>query len=125
MAMRTCEAPPRFEGGDRICPGLYARERLGTGRLTECWLAWSMPHCSHVVVRLPRLERLGDERAPRRLAREARTLRRLAHPAIQRLLADGHRDPVPHLVLEYVDGPTLADLLDTEGPLTPGDVVRT
>jgi len=119
------EPPPRFSPGQRICRGLFACERLGEGRRTESWLAWSAPLWAHVVVKLPSGGRLGDGRASRQLAHEARTLRRLAHPGVQRLLDDAHANPVPHLVLEYVEGPTLASLVEEDGPLPAGEVVRT
>src|SRR5947208_12660352 len=102
----TTEAP-RFEPGEHIGPGLLAWERLGGGRTCESWLAWSLPLWSHVVVKLPRDECADELRVVRRLGREARLLRRVAHPAMQRLLEDPPRHPVPHLVLEHVEGPTL------------------
>ena len=77
-----------------------------------------------MVVKLPIEERVDDARVSRRLAHEAWMLRRLAHPGIRRLLADGHGDPVPHLVLEHVPGPTLQGLLDEHGPLEPDEVAR-
>lgn len=121
----VAETPPRFSPGQRICRGLFACGLLGEGRRTESWLAWSAPLWTHVVVKLPSGGGLGDRRAARQLAREARTLHRLAHPGIQRLLDDAHADPVPHLVLEYVEGPTLASLVEEDAPLPAGDVVRT
>lgn len=48
----------------------------------------------------------------------------LTHSSIQRLLQAELDGPVPHLVFEYIEGPTLASLLDEHGPLAPGDVVR-
>lgn len=115
---------PQYRTGDAIGPGLFAWEQLGDGRRFESWLAWSVPHWSQVVVKLPRQEFRADAGTARHLGREARLLRRLSHPAIQVLLEDAHRGPVPHLVLEYVEGPTLAMLIDESGPQNPADVVR-
>ncbi|HXM55933.1 MAG TPA: serine/threonine-protein kinase [Candidatus Dormibacteraeota bacterium] len=114
----------RFLPGDHICPGLLACDPLSAGQRTERWLAWSASHWSRVVVKLPREEHMDDLRAVRRLAREARALRRLSHPAVPRLLDDGHEHPVPHLVLEHIEGLTLDQLLLTRGPLPAGEVVR-
>jgi serine/threonine protein kinase len=114
----------RFLPGERIAPGLLACERLAGGDSTERWLAWSEPLWSRVVVKLPREERMEDLSAVRALAREARALRRLSHPAVPRLLDDAHGDPVPHLVLEHAGGRTLDDLLAARGSLPPADVVR-
>jgi serine/threonine protein kinase len=115
---------PRYLAGERISPGLLAWERLATGRRCETWLAWSVPLWSQVVVKLPRDELVDNVRSVHHLKREARLLRRLAHPAIQRLLEDAHWHPVPHLVLEYVEGPTLESLLEDEGRLRPAEVIR-
>ena len=114
----------RFLPGDRICPGLLACDPLATGDRTERWLAWSAGHWSRVVVKLPREEHMEDLRAVRRLAREARALRRLSHPGVPRLLGDRHDHPVPHLVLEHVDGLSLDQLLLAGGRLAAVEIVR-
>jgi serine/threonine protein kinase len=127
---RARRTPPRatparrFAPGDRIWPGLVVCDPLGTDDRTERWLAWSQPLWSRVVVKLPREEHMEDLRTVRRLAAEARTLRRLSHPAVARLLDDRHDHPVPHLVLEHVEGPTLSQLLLAAGRLPPSEVVR-
>jgi serine/threonine protein kinase len=41
---------------------------------------------------------------------------------LPRLYADGTEEPVPHIAVEYIDGPTLADELDDAGPLAATDV---
>jgi serine/threonine protein kinase len=56
------------------------------------------------------------------LRRETAALAGNLHPALPRLFADGTDDPVPHLLIEYVDGPSLADELDENGTLDPSEV---
>ena len=114
----------RFRTGDSIRPGLLAWERLRAGSRCETWLAWSVPLWSHVVVRLPRADLVADPETARELGDEARLLRGLAHPGLQRLLHDGHQDPLPHLVLEFVEGPTLDLVVEDDGVLAPGEVAR-
>ena len=63
------------------------------------------------------LRHLAAEQA-RRFATEARTLERLDHPAIVRFCESGADGTTPYLVMEYVDGPTLAEVLAAEGPLS-------
>jgi serine/threonine protein kinase len=112
-----------FVPGKEIVSGLHAWTLLGDGRHCETWLAWSIPLWTPVAIKLPRPGCL-DQRTHAALSREARTVASLRHPAIQRLL-DGRCDgPVPHLVFEYVEGPTLADVLDEKGRLAPADVAR-
>jgi serine/threonine protein kinase len=67
------------------------------------------------------LRHLGPEQASR-FAVEARTLERLDHPAIVRFCASGEEDGTPYLVMEYVEGSTLAEVL-ARGPLTLDRVV--
>jgi serine/threonine protein kinase len=118
--------PPgdRFAAGDEIVPGVFAAALIGDGRRCESWLAWSTELWSPVVIKLPLADQLDNPRTAQRLAEEAAMLDRLRHPAVNRLLADRHDHPIPHLVLEYVEGPNLDDLLEENGPLDPPDAVR-
>jgi serine/threonine-protein kinase len=82
-------------------------ERLGTGGAGEVWRALDERLGAPVAIKL-----LHDVRPAQvaRLAREASVLARLAHPRIVRALdCDAEHDP-PFLVLELVDGGTLAEL---------------
>ena len=55
-----------------------------------------------------------------RARREAKSAARLHHPNVVAVLDQGHTaDGVLYLVLEYVDGPTLRDVLAHEAPMTP------
>jgi serine/threonine protein kinase len=112
-----------FTPGDEIVPGVHAWALLGDGRRCETWLAWCIWRWAPVAIKLPRPDCI-NERTSQALSREANTVASLMHPAIQRLLEAHGEEPLPYLVFEYVDGPTLADLLDEKGRLAPGDVVR-
>jgi serine/threonine-protein kinase len=62
----------------------------------------------------------------RRFEREARVLSPPAHPNVVPVIAIGIDDGAPYLVMELVQGRTLADLID-EGPVSPAralDIVR-
>ena len=58
-----------------------------------------------------------------RFRREAQNAASLNHPAIVAVYdtgeTQGETGPVPYIVMEYVDGETLRDLLRREGPLVP------
>lgn len=56
-------------------------------------------------------------------ANEARLLARLNHPAILRVLDFDDEDQWPYLVIEYVGGPTLAEVLTEKGRLEPSEVL--
>jgi eukaryotic-like serine/threonine-protein kinase len=112
----------RLAPGEPLLPGLLAWTRLGDGVRRETWLAWSARHWTAVAVKLPRPRLVRDPRLRDTLRREAEMMRRVCHPAFQRLLHDGSADPVPHLVLEYVEGPSLDMVLD-DGLFDPADLV--
>lgn len=118
------EPEERFRPGDEIVPGTFAAALIGDGRRCESWLAWSTELWSPVVVKLPLASQLDNPRSARRLSEEAAILDRLRHPAVNRLLADRHDHPIPHLVLEYVEGPNLDDVLEEHGALAPADAIR-
>ncbi len=59
------------------------------------------------------------------LAQEAQVAGSVAHPGIRRLLESRLDQPLPHLVFEYVEGPTLDDALADDGPFHPVDVLLT
>jgi serine/threonine protein kinase len=51
------------------------------------------------------------------LCQETAALAGNLHPALPRLLADGTSDPVPHILIEYIDGPALDEELDENGAI--------
>jgi len=65
--------------------------------------------------------RTGDPEMARRLTVEAVALERFDHPGLVSLLDAGMHDGQPYLVMELVDGPTLAGML-AGGPIEPETV---
>jgi serine/threonine protein kinase len=110
--------------GHELAPGLLAWALLGDGRRCETWLAWDLGRWCPVAVKLPRPGR-GAGRPAGGLAREAAAAGRTAHPGVRRLLDARLDAPLPHLVFEYVEGPTLDDALAEDGPFDPVDVLLT
>jgi serine/threonine protein kinase len=109
--------------GSPLVPGHLAWARIAVGDHRETWLCWSVELWSPVIVKVVR-PGWSEPRSTRALHREAWALRDLRHPAFPRLLADGTGSPLPHLVLEYLDGPALDEIVDDGGPLDAEDVAR-
>ena len=61
----------------------------------------------------------GDATFRDRFEREARLAARLSHPNVVRVFDVGESDGRPFIVMEYVEGHTLADELGRHGPLAP------
>ena len=66
----------------------------------------------------------GDSEAWDRFRREARALARIDHPGVVTLYDSGVHDGTPYLVMQVLDGTTLAGLMSVTGPL-PTAVVCT
>ena len=61
----------------------------------------------------------GDPRSVARFEQEAQILARLQHPNVITVFDTGVDDGDRFIVMELIEGPTLRDLLDTEGRLAP------
>jgi serine/threonine protein kinase len=111
-----------FTAGEEIVDGVLAWKCLGSGERCETWLAWSSSRYAPVVVKLLCTSDVGNDIAVSALAREVSLLQRVSHPFLPRLYDDGTAASRPHLVMEYVEGPSLAHMLDDEGAFNPTDV---
>jgi hypothetical protein len=88
---------------------------LGQGGMSDVYAATDERHGTQVAVKIVRS---GDPELARRLAQEARALERVRHPGLIRLLDTGFTGSQAYLVMELIDGMTLAQSL-RDGPLGP------
>ena len=88
---------------------------LGAGGMGEVWRARDMRLQRDVAIKVLPEALVGDPERRARFEREARLLASLSHPNIGALLALEEAGGVPALVLELVEGPTLAERLAQEG----------
>lgn len=100
----------------------YRRIRLaGAGGMGLVWEAWDEKMQRRVAIKsLRNLE--ADFHATERLVQEATVLARLSHPNIVTVYELSESNGRPALILEYVDGPTLADQLRGQ-PVRESDAV--
>jgi len=97
---------------------------LGKGGMGEVYRARDTRLAREVAVKvLPAaLSANSDLRA--RLEREARTISSLNHPHICVLHDVGREGDIDFLVMEYIEGQTLADRIEEKGPLPPGETLK-
>src|SRR5690242_6702782 len=90
--------------------------QLGCGGMGEVWLARDSKLNRRVALKLlsPTLGDDGD--GARRLLREAKSLAALDHPFICKTYETGDLGGRPFIAMEYVEGSTLKQRLDT-GPI--------
>lgn len=98
---------------------------LGTGSMATVYLAREKELRRLVAIKVPRSELAQDPKVRHRLEREAMAVARIRHDsaaAVHRIgrLSEG----TPYLILEYVEGKKLADLLAAEGPFSEGDALE-
>jgi eukaryotic-like serine/threonine-protein kinase len=97
---------------------------LAAGGMGEVWAARDLLLDRAVAVKVLGGALAGDGRAAERLRREARAAGRLDHPNIARVLDLGEQDGRPYLVMELLEGESLAARLDRAGPMAPAAAVR-
>lgn len=95
------------------------RDRIATGGMGEVWRARDLVLGRPVAVKLLR-PGYADHEGLARFRAEARQAGSLSHPGIARVYDYCEADPPypPYLVMELVDGPSLARLLE-DGPVGP------
>jgi Tol biopolymer transport system component len=95
---------------------------LGTGGMGEVWRAEDLRLGREVALKMLRGDRHEDPELRARFEREARTVATLAHPNICTLFDIGEHEGRHYLVMEHLEGETLADRL-ARGPLPAADAV--
>ncbi|MFD6608367.1 serine/threonine-protein kinase [Micromonospora chalcea] len=105
------------------------RERIGLGGMSEVWRADDEVLHRSVAVKALAGQLAADPQLRAVIQREARAAARLTHPHVTQVYDYGEATldsgvVVPYLVMELVEGQTLADRL-AGGPLAWPDAVRT
>ena len=108
----------------RTVGGRYRLERsLGHGGMATVHLARDEKLGREVAIKRLSEALSGDEIFRERFMREARTAAGLSHPNIVGVFDVGEEEGIPYIVMECVDGRTLAELLAENGPLDPDGTV--
>jgi serine/threonine-protein kinase len=98
-------------------------EILGFGGMSEVHLARDVRLHRDVAVKVLRADLARDPSFYLRFRREAQNAAALNHPAIVAVYDTGEAEtpsgPLPYIVMEYVDGVTLRDIIHNDGPMPP------
>ena len=119
LALATTETAMRFAEGTHLGPYEIV-EPLGKGGMGEVYRA-----CDHRLrrsVAIKILTAAPDDDARARFINEAQALARLEHPHVCRVYDVGHDHDVDYLVMESLEGETLAARLE-RGPLPVAEAV--
>jgi serine/threonine-protein kinase len=97
--------------------GRYRLERkLGAGGMADVWLAGDQELGRRVAVKILHGRYATDEQFVERFRREATHAAGLSHPNIVSIFDRGEAEGAYYIVMEYVEGRTLKELLVTRGP---------
>ncbi len=111
-----------LDAGSRLGP-YEITSRLGAGGMGEVYQALDTRLDRSVAIKVLPSELAHNDQLQQRFEREAKTISQLNHPNICTLYDVGHEKGVAYLVMELLDGETLADRI-ARGPLPLADVVR-
>ncbi|MGO9314219.1 MAG: serine/threonine protein kinase [Syntrophobacteraceae bacterium] len=106
-----------FEGKYKIL------NSLGQGGFGAVFLAEDVQSNGKVVIKVPHLEQLGDPAVYERFRREVAIGKLLNHSDVPMALAISEGDP-PFLVLKYVEGEQLAQVLSEKGRFPVDQAVK-
>lgn len=102
----------------RIIAGRYSLVRLlGDGGMGAVYKAEDNVLRRFVAIKLLHPAAAANPAAVERFLREAQAAASIGHPNIIDILDFGEADGKPYLVMEYLRGRSLADVLQTDGPL--------
>jgi serine/threonine-protein kinase len=104
----------------RLVDGRYqVRSRIARGGMATVYLATDLRLERRVAIKVMHGHLADDESFKQRFIQEARSAARLAHPNVVNVFDQGQDADSAYLVMEYLPGITLRDLLQEYGSLTP------
>ncbi len=99
-------------------PELELLRPLGSGSTAEVYLARESALQRLVAVKVLRSQLAADPVARKRFEREAQSAARISHPNVTVIHRIGRlSNDIPYIVLEYVDGRTIRDVVEARGAL--------
>lgn len=112
-----------FTKGQRINDRYEIIRLIGEGGMANVYLAYDTILERNVAVKVLRGDLADDEKFVRRFQREAISASSLSHPNIVEMYDVGEDDGNFYIVMEYIDGKTLKQLIKKRGHLTSSEAV--
>ncbi|MBI4703340.1 MAG: serine/threonine protein kinase [Deltaproteobacteria bacterium] len=110
------KAPP-VKPGDIIGESFLVEHELGMGGMSLVVVALELGTRQRVAVKLLLPERAKSKKIIDRFQREQRTMSQLSNAHNLRYYGAGTVGSCPYIVMEYLEGSDLAEILRTQGPL--------
>jgi beta-lactam-binding protein with PASTA domain/tRNA A-37 threonylcarbamoyl transferase component Bud32 len=108
----------------RLLDGRYqVRSRIARGGMATVYLATDLRLERRVAIKIMHGHLADDSKFKERFIQEARSAARLAHPNVVNVFDQGQDSDMAYLVMEYLPGITLRDLLQEHPVLTTGQTL--
>ena len=109
----------------RVISGRYVVQAVvGTGGMAVVYRAFDQKKNRIVAIKVLRPEYESDEEFVRRFSREAEAASKVSHENIVNMLDVGIDGDLRYIVMEYVDGQTLKDMIRQRGTIHPDTAIR-
>ncbi|MNZ43452.1 Serine/threonine-protein kinase PrkC [compost metagenome] len=99
-------------------------ERIGGGGMALVYKAQDILLNRYVAIKVLRQQFVNDEEFIRRFRREAQSAASLSHPNIVSVYDVGQEDEVHYIVMEYVEGQNLNEIIKERAPLQVEESIR-
>src|SRR6184192_3309504 len=99
-------------------------ELVGNGGMSSVFKARDRMLDRNVALKILHEHYLDDDEYVERFRREARAVAQLSHPNIVTVIDRGEEDGRQFIVFEFIDGKTLKELVQREGPLPLREAVE-
>ena len=109
--------------GQKINDRYEIIKSIGEGGMANVYLGYDTILDRNVAIKVLRGDLSNDEKFVRRFQREALSASSLAHPNIVEMYDVGEDDGTYYIVMEYVNGKTLKQLLKKRGTLTLSEAI--
>ncbi len=109
--------------GQRINERYEIIKSIGEGGMANVYLAEDTILDRKVAIKVLRGDLENNEKFIRRFQREAKSVSDLSHPNIVEVYDVGEEDGQHYIVMEYIDGRTLKQLINKRGGLTVAEVI--
>ena len=109
--------------GQKINDRYEIIKSIGEGGMANVYLGYDTILDRNVAIKVLRGDLANDEKFVRRFQREALSASSLSHPNIVAMYDVGEDDGLYYIVMEYVEGKTLKQLLKKRGSLTLSEAI--
>lgn len=109
--------------GQKINDRYEIIKSIGEGGMANVYLGYDTILDRNVAIKVLRGDLANDEKFVRRFQREALSASSLSHPNIVAMYDVGEDDGLYYIVMEYIEGKTLKQLLKKRGSLTLSEAI--